>query len=107
MAVHVKDGTPQFGPSLCETCSNSHVERGYRETEALIFCQATWPEHRVQFRVRECSGYIDSQRQDLEQMERMAWILSPQEGKRVRGFISPREIPEDGPQVEIELDQSK
>lgn len=106
MAVHVKDGTPQFGPSLCETCSNSHVERGYRETEALIFCQATWPEHRVQFRVRECSAYLDSNRQDLEQMRKMAWILMPREGKRVEGFVPPTRIPENEP-IEIELNRSK
>lgn len=107
MAVHVKGGTPVFGPSLCDTCSNAHVEKGYRESEALVFCQATWPEHRVKFRVRECSAYLDSNRQDLDEMRKMAWILLPREGKRVRGFVSPSQIPDGESQIEIELDASK
>lgn len=55
MGVYVKDGTPLHGKSLCEGCVNAHIERGYRESETLIFCQATNPEHRVRFPVRECS----------------------------------------------------
>lgn len=106
MGANVKNGTPMHGPPLCESCVNAHIERGYRESEALIVCQATWPQHRVQFRVRECSGYVETKRQDLEQMREMAWLLMPRNGKRVEGFIAPREVPEERG-IEIELDESK
>jgi hypothetical protein len=106
MSVHVKNGTPLHGPALCETCANAHIERGYSESEALVICQSTWPEHRVRFRVRECSGYIEKRRQKLKDMEEMAWVLVPRDGKRVAGFVRPDEMPE-GEQIEIELDKSK
>ena len=30
MSVYVKNGTPLHGASLCDTCVNAHIERGYR-----------------------------------------------------------------------------
>lgn len=107
MSVKVKDGTPLHGPPLCETCVHAHIERGFCQNEMAIFCQATWPEHRVQFRVRECSGYLERKRQNLKQMEDMAWVLRPREGKRVAGFVRLSDLPEDEDQIEIELDESK
>lgn len=103
----IKNGTPMQGPPLCETCVNAHIERGYGESDALIYCQATWPEHRVRFRVRECTGYRDTHRQNLKQMEDMAWVLMPRNGKRVAGFVPPSEVPEDGNHIEIELDRTR
>lgn len=90
MAVHVKGGTPVFGPSLCDTCSNAHVEKGYRESEQLVFCTVTYLEHRVQFPVRQCSGYREVKRQTLKQMEDIAWILPSSGNKRTAGFAPPQ-----------------
>ncbi|MGO9588698.1 MAG: hypothetical protein ACLP3K_01455 [Candidatus Acidiferrales bacterium] len=106
MSVNVKDGTPVYGPSLCETCVNAHVERGYRETDLVIFCQATYFEHGVRFRVRECSNYVEKKRQRLKDMEEVAWVLMPRDGKRVAGFVPPEEVPEDE-RIEIEVGKSK
>lgn len=90
MAVHVKGGTPVFGPSICETCSNAHVETGYRESEKLVFCTVTYFEHRVPFPVRQCSGYREVKRQTLKQMEDIAWILPSSGNKRTAGFAPSR-----------------
>ena len=68
MSVYVKNGTPLHGQPLCESCSNAHIARGYRETESLVVCRATSPEHPVRFRVRECSSYAEKQKQTLWQM---------------------------------------
>ena len=106
MSVKVKDGTPLHGPPLCESCVNAHIEQGYGSNELMIFCQATWPEHRVRFRVRACSGYLETKRQSLKQMEDMAWVLMPREGKRIAGFVRPDEREEDE-QIEIELKDSQ
>jgi uncharacterized cysteine cluster protein YcgN (CxxCxxCC family) len=96
VSVRVKDGTPLFGPSLCETCSNAHIEKGYRESEQVVFCTATYFEHRVQFRVRQCSGYREVKRQTLKQMEEIAWILPSCGNKRAAGFAPPSKPSSDG-----------
>lgn len=49
MSVKVKNGTPVYGPSLCETC-----------------------EMQVKFPVRECSRYVSQGRQRLRDMEEIA-----------------------------------
>ncbi len=103
MGVHVRNGTPLHGPSLCETCVNAHIKKGFRESEELVVCQATYPEHRVPFRVRECSGYIEVKRQSLKQMEDMAWILAPKGVKRQAGFVPPQEIGTEEPEIELIL----
>jgi hypothetical protein len=107
MAINVKNGTPMHGPSLCDTCVHAHIERGYRESEAVIFCQETWPEHRVQFRVRECSGYVETKRQSLKQMEEMAWLLSPRGAKRLAGFTPSEEPRKDDGGIELVLNREK
>jgi hypothetical protein len=100
MDVRIKNGTPLHSESLCETCSRAHIERGYGEGELLVVCQATYLEHRVEFRIRECSGYLEKRRQTLYQMEQIAWILAPREGKRKAGFVTAREMEEES---EVEL----
>lgn len=100
MVVRVKNGTPLHGESLCETCSLAHIERGYGESELLVVCQATSPDHRVPYRIRECSGYVEKKRQTLYEMEKIAWVLAPREGKRKAGFVPCKEVEDDS---EIEL----
>ena len=90
--VHVKNGTPIEGESLCLTCSWVHMKRGYRQNEELVFCDyATM--HRVPFKVRECTDYADKNRPSYEQMEKLAILVEP---RRMAGFIreDDREIPD-------------
>jgi hypothetical protein len=100
MRVHVKDGTPVDGPSLCESCVRAHIERGYRQNEEVLFCMRTDGSHRVTFRVRACTSYMDMKCQPLWKMEEIAWVLTPRDGKRVVGF-RPDQIPGNEP-IEIE-----
>ena len=62
MSVHIKDGTPLHGPSLCDTCSRAHIEKGYRTSERLVICKAQEPVHRVTFAISDCSDYQDKNR---------------------------------------------
>jgi len=106
MSVYVKNGTPLHGEPLCESCANAHIERGYRETESLVFCQATYPEHAVRFRVRECSGYTEKQKQTLWQMQKIAWILDERAGRKV-GFVPAAELEKQPSELEIILDKRR
>ncbi|HKV04563.1 MAG TPA: hypothetical protein VJO53_05580 [Candidatus Acidoferrales bacterium] len=107
MGVKVKEGTPMSSPSLCETCSRAHIARGYRETEVVVICDALYRDHPVLFPVRECTHYLDKNRQDLEEMEEIAWVLAPRDGKRVAGFVRLVDLPEEADEAEIELDALK
>jgi hypothetical protein len=104
MSVHVKNGTPLQQPPLCETCTNAHIERGYRESELRVFCNANYPMHRVPFQVRECTGYIDKNRQNLCEMERLARILAPRGPKRKAGFIPVSKLLNEDGEIELTLE---
>jgi len=101
MGVHVKNGTPLSGPSLCETCVNAHIERGYRESEETVICTVTYFEHRVRFRVRQCSGYVEIKRQSLKQMEDIAWTVMAKGTKRRTGFVRPGAADEGAEEIEL------
>jgi len=74
--VHIKGGTPVGSSALCRTCSNAHILSGYRESEMMVVCRATYPDFPVPFIVRECTGYNDRNRPDYEQMKKLAISVS-------------------------------
>jgi len=106
MSVHVKNGTPLHGPSLCETCVYSHVKRGYREGDVLVICVAAEPAHRVPFPIRDCSVYRDKTRPSIYEMERMALIVTPRDTKRA-GFAPAGEPETVAGEIELKLDDNE
>jgi hypothetical protein len=106
MSVNIKNGTPPYGESLCQTCLHAHIERGYRESEELILCQATYPDHRVRFPVRHCSAYTERKRQTLKAMEGIAWVLREHGPTRKLGFVPAKESGKPD-QIEIVLGENK
>ena len=107
MSVYVRNGTPLHGNSLCGTCVNAHIERGYRESEELVICQSTYPEHRVTFRVRECSRYVEIQRESLGEMKKIAWLLDEHGHTRKVGFVPPGERKEIPSEIELVLGKKR
>ena len=103
MGAFVKNGTPLHGPPLCETCAHAHIERGFCESDELVICQITYPEHRVLFRVRQCTGFTETKRQTLEQMERIAWVVSSEGYSRKVGFDRARRDEMEKPGIVITL----
>jgi hypothetical protein len=107
MAINVKNGTPIHGPSLCETCTNAHIAKGYRASEKLVVCTAHEPARQVRFSVCRCTDYRDRARQSLWEMERIAWLLSPRGPKLRAGFTPPSEQRKDEDEMELILDHEK
>jgi len=103
MSIRIKNGTPLYGDSLCESCTKAHMERGFRESEERVLCEATYHTHRVLFPVRECTGYVEKRRQTLSQMEEIAWVLTPRGSKRKAGFVQASELEKEEDSGGIEL----
>ena len=107
MSVNVKNGTPFNGASLCDTCTNAHVVKGYRASDEVVACRATYPPYRVSFSVHECSSYVSKVVNTLYQMERIAWTLAPRGSKRQAGFVAPGEVNEGEPAIELVLNDEE
>jgi hypothetical protein len=107
MSVKVKNGTPVYGGSLCETCDRALIMKGYRESERVVVCQAMWPERQVMFPVQECSAYVNKGRQNLVEMEKIAWTLVPRGPKRKAGFVAPSGEDEEVREIELVLKEDE
>ncbi|HXZ11525.1 MAG TPA: hypothetical protein VEG64_03950 [Candidatus Sulfotelmatobacter sp.] len=107
MTIQLKRGTALDGRSLCESCLHAHLVRGFRENEEMVVCQATYPGERIPFRVRECSGFAERQRQTLSQMEKIAWVLTPKGVKRQAGFAANGDQSKDRDEIELLLEDQE
>jgi hypothetical protein len=107
MSVHIKDGPPLHGESKCYTCSRAHIQYGFRESEEVVRCQATYPKHRVRFRVRDCSSYIELEHQTLKQNEEIAWVVEPRGSKQRAGFVSVSDLRGVEDVIDLILDKDK
>ena len=85
--LYVKNGTPVGNEHLCKGCSHALYVTGYRESDVLVICVLTDPSFRVPFVVHQCSDFLDKQKPDWEQMEKLAIEIQPvRVSKKTRGF---------------------
>ena len=85
--IAMKGSTPVGTAPLCRSCSHAHILAGYRESEMVVVCQATYPDIPVPFVVRECSGFNDRAKPDWEQMKKLAiHVTRPVRSSRNVGF---------------------
>jgi hypothetical protein len=84
----VKNPTVADGESLCRTCSHVHMQRGYRESDEVVFCTyASWNAPRlVPFKVRDCTDYTDRDTPSRDQLEEMAILIEPRSAAKAPGF---------------------
>lgn len=88
--ITVKNGTPLHGESLCKTCTHGHWQKGFRESEEIVFCNWAWEAlRRVAFAVAECSHYTDTRIPSMDAMNDMATILG--QSRRIAGFTQGEE----------------
>jgi len=90
--LKVQNGTPVGNDSMCSTCRNARIIKGYSESEELIFCESFYPSRAIPFRVRECSEYDDKRITDAEGMEKIAYILLSKTTGRDIGFVTVEEF---------------
>lgn len=95
-----------YGPSLCESCTNAHIRLGYRASEKVVVCFANSPAERIGFPVRECNEYSDRTKQNLWDMEKIAWVLSRRGPKRRAGFSPPPKAQGGDEQVELIIEEN-
>lgn len=85
--VYVKNGTPVEGESLCYTCTNAHIRRGYRASEEHVFCNYVYEQlFPILFNIRECTGYADKNKPTWEQMKDLAIEVRPSVSFKPIGF---------------------
>jgi hypothetical protein len=76
---------PADGQSLCRSCYWSHIQKGYRESEELIFC-CFGPLRRVPFKVCDCTDYFNKNLPTRRQMEDIALIIPVNPRRKPMGF---------------------
>ena len=76
---------PGDDQSLCRTCYWAHAQKGFRESEETIFC-LFGPMRKLQFKVRDCTDYMNRTLPTRAQMERIALIIPTQPARRRAGF---------------------
>jgi hypothetical protein len=92
--IKVQNGTPVGNESMCTTCRNARIIKGFSESEELIFCDSWYPSRAVPFRVRECSEYDDKRLPYKRDLEKIAYILVPKSAGRTVGFLTPEQYRE-------------
>ena len=77
---------PADGESLCRTCYFAHAQRGYRESEEIVFCAFGYPMRRVLFKVRDCTDYMNRTLPTRKEMEDIALIIPTEPKRKLGGF---------------------
>ncbi len=85
LTFKIKGGTLEEGESLCRSCRNAHIQRGFRESEEAVFC--TWEKFRpVPFKVAECTDYADRNVPYRWELEKMALLINVDPARKRAGF---------------------
>jgi hypothetical protein len=85
LTVRIKSGTLEEGESLCRSCRNAHIQRGFRESEEAIFCNFG-PLRPVRFKVAECTDYANRTVPYRWELEEMALRINVNPARKLTGF---------------------
>jgi len=85
ITLRIKNGTLVEGESLCRTCRNAHIQKGFRESEEAIFC--AWGMFRPGgFKVAECTDYANRLVPYRWELEKMALLINVNPARKPSGF---------------------
>lgn len=95
--IIVKGGTLEEGEALCRTCRFAHIQRGFRKSEEVIYCDYSYAALRkVPFKVAECTDYIDRTIPTRYEMEKMALLLNVEPARNLIGFERNDSVDDEG-----------
>jgi len=87
LTFKIKGGTVEEGESLCRSCRNAHIQKGFRESEEAIFC--SWGQFRaVLFKVADCTDYANRTVPYRWELEKMALLINVEPARKKAGFKS-------------------
>jgi len=87
ITLKIKGGTLEEGESLCRSCRNAHIQKGFRESEEVVFC--SWGQFRaVPFKVAECTDYANRNVPYRWELEKMALLINAEPNRKRAGFKS-------------------
>lgn len=94
-ATHANSG------SLCETCVYALIIQGHAESEMVTICDNPYPWMKVPFKVKECSGFLNRQVPDVDELSKIALDLTVDKVRRA-GFEGPERKLQPGFAREVE-----
>ena len=103
MSVVIRNGRPQVTESLCNSCYWAHIQRGFAESEEIIFCAFLTPTRLVPFKVSTCTDYNDKRVPSRKDMEEIAWIIRTKDVNRQVGFTKDLANAESEKEDELEI----
>jgi hypothetical protein len=87
--LNIKNGTPVGSVNLCDSCSWGQCITGYRESDRLVICNKVTPDMVIPFIVLDCTTFLDKNRPDWEQMQKLAIEIQPvRVSSRTAGFAT-------------------
>jgi hypothetical protein len=85
ITLKIKGGTLEEGESLCRSCRNAHIQKGFRESEETVFC--SFGQFRaIPFKVADCTDYANRNVPFRWELERMALLLNVEPARKKTGF---------------------
>jgi hypothetical protein len=84
--IYVKSGTPPMSvQSKCESCMHAQILRGFRESEEIVYCTASYgPPLAIPFKVYQCTSHMGRTRPTWKQMEDLAIDILPISSTRAK-----------------------
>jgi hypothetical protein len=83
--ISIKKGLTSTEGSLCGSCYWAHIQRGFRDSEELVFC--CFSKFRaVPFKVAECTDFCQKNLPTRRQMEEIALIIPVETVRKPVGF---------------------
>lgn len=78
MSTHLKVyGATRSGDPLCKTCTKSHIIKGAGFSQEVTFCNASYDHSMViKYPVVECNRYHEANRPSLDDMAKIATLIS-------------------------------
>ncbi len=86
MSFSIRNGTPVSSEPLCRSCKWVHMQRGFRDSEEIVFCNYDGM-RKIPFPVRECSDYKNRTHPTWDQMEELALPIDGVSTYKPAGFL--------------------